>query len=269
VCILPVQLLSGTLASGDPAVNGTICTVLSDYIQRSSDFEQPLAQRRREVVRLLDEVSRVARLSNDAEAMAVARLLEERGVVVLALRGGRLGLDDAPLNASLERAIFLVPVRGVDRLVLHGTDNGANFANVSRTGQVWASYYRTHRAIYWAAEWSIAPLWKAIIVLHEGLHAYQHLEARSPRSRAARELAAQALERRTLGGLGGSRFEALIAELARRQPDENRRPEIQSATAAALDAMFGAPISSEDEATRGTFIDSYVQQQRSHAAAAA
>ncbi len=202
--------------------------------------------------------------SSDPQAIRVAAFLEQHWALGVPLAHSRIGVvAHRGLRIRTDPGVYLVPVTSVDGLTLGRHDNGKLFASTRRTGQIWASYYRSHRAIYWAADWPLSPLWRAIILLHEGLHAFQHLAMPgSQRTRAGREDAATELEYRVLSQLGGRRFRNLLTTEAKRSPDENRLPANQDAGADALDAIFGKPISREDDMTRATFVEGCLHYRR-------
>jgi hypothetical protein len=225
-----------------------------------------LGARRAFVERGLRTARHYAVHAGDVEAEQVVKFLRSHYIVGLPLPGDRIGVDDGAMPRRDVPHVFLVPVTSVDGLVLGDDDNGKAFAGPMRTGNVWASYYRSHQAIYWASEWQLSPLWQALILLHEGQHAYQHLAMHHPpRTRQAREKAAERLEFRVLMAIGGKPFQQLIDVLASNSPAENQRPATLTATLGVLDSVFGKPISFEDEATRATFVDTCLQLRRQDA----
>ena len=237
---------------------------MTAHLTESEAFATALKARSRYVTDLVESAVRIAAQTRDGEALDVAQFLHSHAVVGLPLPNDRLGVDDLRTPNRRRPAVFLVPVSGVDGLLLSDTDNGKAFASPMRVGKVWASYYRSHHAIYWASEWRLSPLWQSLILLHEGLHAFQHLAITdAPSTRRAREVATTQLEYRLLMSLGGPAFRDLVDDLAINTKAQNRQAARQSATARTLDSIFDKPVSREDEATRATFVESCLQIRRS------
>ena len=234
-----------------------------DTLVVSASFAAELKSRSEYVVELLAGAHDNAAQARDDEALGVAQFLQAHSVVGLPLPGNRIGVAETAALSRRAPVVFIVPVTSVDGILLRESDDAKAFASPVRTGNVWASYHRSQQTIYWARDWRLSPPCPSLILLHEGLHAVQHLAmADAPPTRGAREVAATELESRLLMSIGGSRFRELIDTLARNSKTQNQQAARQDSTARTLDAIFGNPISREDEVTRATFVESCLHLYR-------
>ena len=236
---------------------------MEQFLVSAAAFDQPVQERQRVVKQALRYAMHCAKAANDAEALAVATFLHDHGVAGIPLPGDRIAISQTDHKRLPSLVVLLVPVIGTDTFLLADDDMGKAYADPLGQSPAFASYYRSHHAIYWSRVWSISSAWEGLLLLHEGLHAYHHLiDPAAPTTRREREHTAVDLEYRLLCGRGGRGYQQLVAELSRHSPTYNSRPARLQATDAVLDRLFGAPISALDEQARDNFVDRSVRLER-------
>lgn len=124
-----------------------------------------------------------------------------------------------------EQTVYIVPMISFDYLTLPTDDYWRELASPAySTEQVigLAEFFVPTRAIYLPGEWDYVPQQRALRLLHEGHHAYDHMavgEAHMPQPFWRRETNAHQLEVRILGNIGGKAFADYLDSLA---PDAGR-----------------------------------------------
>jgi hypothetical protein len=236
---------------------------MDQHLVSAAALDEPIRERQRVVEQALVYATRCAKEAGDAEALAVAAFLHRHSVAGIPLPGDRIGISQTARKRLPSPAVLLVPVIGTDTFVLADDDMGKRYADPLGQSPAFGSYYRSHHAIYWSRAWNISSAWEGLLLLHEGLHAHQHLiDAASPATRREREHDAVALEYRVLCGRGGRGYRDLVAGLSRHSTTYNSRSARLHATDAVLDGLFGAPISTLDEQARDNFVDRSVRLER-------
>jgi len=172
----------------------------------------------------LEAATQLARQSGDAEAKQLATFLQERAVLGLPRAYNDLAyVPRADVNAA--QAVYIVPMISIDYLTLPTDDYWRDFASPSSSvgRSVLAEFYVPTHAIYLPGEWPGAEIQSALLLLHEGQHAYDHMVrgAHMPKPFWRRERNAQLMELRILKTLGGEEFatylDRLIPEVERQQ----------------------------------------------------
>ena len=167
-----------------------------------------LPERQAQRLQFVADATSLAELSDDAEAKRVTVFLQ-RSQLGIPMRGDRVGYttDDRPSDLR-DDLPFIVPVSWTDALRLNPTDYFAHFTRPYPTKHRYGAYARKQRSIILSADWNLGHLWRGLILLHEGLHAYHHivLGPNSPKPASRREQLAEHLEYRILAGIGGQPF---------------------------------------------------------------
>ena len=234
----------------------------------------------------LDDAMSLASRAQDQEALAVARFLQTRALPALPLPNERVGYVAAEgVQPPSPDTVFIVPVLSADEWRLPSDDQvRREFTGYARLpGNSLAQFSPLRRAIFMAGEWHISPLWRGLMLLHEGLHAYDRVVRRRhmPRPFWRRESNARLMECRVLMHIGGQPFFDYLDGLARAVITGSTpvgdvfdykmsREQYSSLT---LDELFGTPISRDDISKRAATIEDcvvlrYLQQRGSARAGA-
>jgi hypothetical protein len=219
-------------------------------------FEPALSQRRRTMLELIASAQRYAHSADDEEAQRIAAFLEQRALVGVPLANDQIAIREVD-RARLRGGVVVVPVVGLDNLVVGDGEAAKLYALPAVSKTALGSYYRDAQAIYVSVAWSTSLFWQMLILLHEGLHAYQHLVDRDLQDdrthREQRERAAQALQNRVLYAIGGEAFAKLVRGWRSLSPDGRSDAALRRVDEA-LDACFGAAISKSDRSVQYSYL---------------
>jgi hypothetical protein len=150
--------------------------------------------------------------ANDEEAQRVVAFLQERAVLACPRRNDSIAYFEHS-HVQPSRALYIVVMLGIDHWTLGPDDPRLGYASHERAGQydeALGQYRPNSRVIYMAGEWQRADISRTLTLLHEGLHAYEHLVMRRhrPRSLWEEERDAILLQIRLIRNLGGPEFQA-------------------------------------------------------------
>jgi len=187
-----------------------------------STSDSSIAQRQGQLHDWLMAASALADRSGDPEALTVSTFLKERAVLGLPRPNNDLAYVRR-VGVIKKEAIYIVPMISRDDWILPPDDYWRAYASgVYLDGMGLAEYYPPTRAIYVPGERLAAGEQSALLLLHEGLHAYDHLvrRERMPKPFWRRERNAQLMELRVIRRLGGA---PLVAYLDRLMPEVERQ----------------------------------------------
>lgn len=220
-----------------------------------------LARRAAIIAAWLDAATKLAERSKDPEALAVAIFLREHARLAVPMPNHGLAVTgELPVDKS-RRGIYLVPMITDDMWRLPRGEYVLRYASYSgdRVG-AFASFYPANRAIYLPGEWSLSELSKGLLLLHEGLHAYDRVirQRRMPKPYWRREYNALELEARVFLGSGGSRIRRYIDSLqaeVRRQHTSSASgftfvPPKDATSDSRLYPVLGCPTGPDDRALK-------------------
>jgi hypothetical protein len=242
-----------------------------EYLQLSEAVIPALRERVSLLLELLREVGQIADRSQVADAQRVARLLSERVVLRIPWGDGQqiaYYRDLGSGEVNLQRVIFVALVKAIDTWRLKPHDVARQYVLSSAVA---GAYYKSTRTIYLSAGGGFSLFWRAMVLLHEGVHALDHEAAHGKRVMSWRtEWHAQRCEYEVLSAIFDEPFRALLG--SQDQDDAIRNllnegehlrlwvPPTTSLTDDALDAVFGTAASREEARYRRTvFIRCFVQ----------
>lgn len=190
---------------------------MSTSTRRQEHIDRTFARRQRIALSWLDSALVLARKSSDSEAWAVAKLLRTHARVASPIPGGISDAGRATPKSIEVEAIYLVPMLSQDLWHLPIGDHRHELARKC-IGTVGARFVPRERTIYLPGEIQLSELSMGLLLLHEGLHAYDRVvrRRRMPRPFWRREYNAVQLEMRILKAIGGSRFERYLEQLTPR-----------------------------------------------------
>lgn len=175
--------------------------------------------RRRQLVRTWLCMARaIADKTQDGEALAVVAFLSERAVVGFPKADNDLAYIRRRGIAKGE-AVYIVPMISYDYWLLPPGDYWRGYATTAYMesyGVAEAEYFPPNQAIYMPGEWTRSEIQQGMVMLHEGLHAYDHLvKGKSmPKPFWRRERNARLMEMRLIKCIGGPEFVAYLDMLA-------------------------------------------------------
>lgn len=233
------------------------------YIPLAPDVIPALAERESLLATLLATVHDLAARSGVPDAAQVASLLSDRHVLRIPWGVGhqvayyRLS---GPAPVQPEHSIFIALVKSIDTWRLLPDDVARQFTLPSRLAQTQGAYYKSTRTIYLAADGGLSPSWLSLLLLHEGVHALDHLHGKN-RDDWQTEWHARNVEYRVLRAQYGNALAEMLDErdlqaeiLARLETGERLKLYESHLSDEALDGVFGPAASRADATYRRTLV---------------
>lgn len=158
----------------------------------------------------------LAHQSGDREAIDVAGFLNTRTQVAVPESGTNVGLPSVPPPGQ-DQTAYIVPMLTSDTWRFwRGDHDFLHLAEADRRPRpTVAVFVPTTRAIYLPADWPLSELAKGLVLLHEGLHAFDRIvwRRRMPKPFVRRERNAWLLQIRVLESIGRAPYANYLQKL--------------------------------------------------------